>query len=97
VHAEPAEFMPILNWLRPILPIKSSQTPQYAQYFIDEPKTVIFGSMAGLTDNAGPAPSPRALDAFVRQRTPVWLEHLLKTKFDETVSLEDMFANCWVL
>ena len=40
--------------------------------------------------------SPHALDPFLRHQTPLWVSQLLKIKLGE-VSLEDLFANCWIL
>lgn len=48
-------------------------------------------------EDLAPLPSPKALEGFVRSRTPVWLGQLLKTTFDDATELEDLFANCWVL
>lgn len=52
-------------------------------------------SVAG--EGGGELLSPRALNGFVESRTPVWLGQLLKTKFEDDIALEDLFANCWVL
>lgn len=38
-----------------------------------------------------------ALQTFLRQRTPRWLSQFLGINVDENISLEDLFADCWVL
>lgn len=44
--------------------------------------------------NTGPSPS---LEDVVRRRTPIWIQGLLKTHIDEDRTLEELFANCWLL
>ncbi|KAI8100888.1 hypothetical protein M9434_005272 [Picochlorum sp. BPE23] len=44
--------------------------------------------------NTGPSPS---LEDVVRRRTPIWIQGLLKTHIDEDKTLEELFANCWLL
>jgi hypothetical protein len=38
-----------------------------------------------------------ALQKFLRARTPRWLSQFLDISIDESVPLEDLFADCWVL
>lgn len=44
--------------------------------------------------------TPRAsgsLEEVVRKRTPTWISRVLRTHIRDDVSLEDIFANCWLL
>jgi len=55
------------------------------------------GVATGSGQRFGSSPHYQTLEEAVKHRTPIWLSKLLKTRFEDDVPLEDLFANCWVL
>lgn len=55
------------------------------------------GEATGSGQRFGSSPHYQTLEEAVHHRTPIWLSKLLKTRFEDDVPLEDLFANCWVL